>query len=322
MAENGDKVQSENGQGRSPSSPIFTIDEAIERADKIYKADKRAWAAFENVAKNMGLSGTKKGGRTGRAVSALKQYGLLDERKGQYRISDAAWKILESPEHDAERQELTRKAALKPAIIEKVLKHYNWDLPSDDTLRRHLLFEEKFTSDGAKDFIPVVRRTLELVKSNGADYNAGEATEEKETPPPGEAPRMQTQQRQPPPAGGTPPPLKPIVGQRTYPLYLSPETEGVLSVPAIMTRTEYEIMKSQIDSSLKVMLAASVVPDPQGYPRSAIWKNADHDLRVVVIGELGRGTDGQRYFKVLDSATGIPEKELEFVDANAKAAGE
>jgi hypothetical protein len=316
MAESEDKVQ-DSGQGRSPMSPMFTIDEAVKRAKMLYDKDKRAWTTFENVAKHIGLTGTKRGGRTGRAVSALRQYGLLEENKGQYRISATGFKIFELPESDPEREKLIRSAALTPSIVKKVLEHHNWELPSDETLRAYLIFTLGFTPDNATDFIKVVRRTSELVKASGEDYNAGESSEGEEAqlpPPPGEKPRMQPpqQQQRQPLAGTPPPPPKPPAGQRTYHLYLSPETEGVLYAPSVMTRTEYEILKSQIDNTLKVMMAASVVPDPQGYPRSATWKNADHDQPVVVIGELGRGTDGQRYFKVLESTTGIPENELEF----------
>jgi hypothetical protein len=324
MAENESKIQADSGQGRSPVSPMFAIDEAIKRAKMLYDKDKRAWTTFENVAKHIGLTGTKRGGRTGRAVSALRQYGLLDENKGQYRISATAFKIFELPESDPEREKLIRVAALTPSIVKKVLEHHNWELPSDETLRAYLIFQLKFTPDNATDFIKVVRRTSELVKAGGEDYNAGEPSEGDDTPPPGETPRMQQQQQQqPPPLGGKTPPLtppKPPAGQRTYHLYLSPETEGVLYAPSVMTRTEYEILKSQIDNSLKVILAASVVPDPQGFPRSATWKNADHDQPVIVIGELGGGTDGQRYFKVLESNTGIPENELQFEDTQAKGA--
>jgi hypothetical protein len=317
MAENESKIEPETGQGRSPSFPMYTIDDAIKRAQLVYKEDKRFWATFENVAKHLGFSKPKRGGRTGRAISALRQYGLLEERDGKYRISDDAYKILELSPNDPKRDDLIFEAALKPSIIKKVLEHYDWELPSNETLRSYLIFDEKFTPDGAADFIKIVRRTLELAKPNDADYNAEESSEGEDTPQSGETPRMQTQQRQPQMApavptraGGAPP--KPPVGHRTYPLYLSLVSEGTLTVPAPITKTEYDLLKSQIDNSLKILLATAVLPDPQTYPRSAIWKNNDNDQPVIVIGELGPGPDGKRYFKVQGSASGIPENELEF----------
>jgi hypothetical protein len=170
---------------------------------------------------------------------------------------------LSHQKRDPEREKLIRSAALTPPIVKTVLEHYSWELPSDETLRAYLIFQLKFTPDNATDFIKVVRRTSELVKASGEDYNAGESSEGEETPPPGETPPMQTQQRQPPPppAGNTPPPPKPTVGQRTYPLYLSQATEAVLYAPSVMSQSEYELLKSQIETSLKVMLATSVVSD-------------------------------------------------------------
>ena len=56
---------------------------------------------------------------------------------------------------------------------------------------------------------------------------------------------------------------KPPSGQRPYPLYLSKEQEAVLYVPSVMTRAEYELLKRQIENSLLVMEATSVVdPSP------------------------------------------------------------
>jgi hypothetical protein len=101
-------------------------------------------------------------------------------------------------------------------------------------------------------------------------------------------------------------------GQRSFPLYLSEVLEGTLFVPSKMNKSEYDLLKEQIDSSLRVLLKTSVIADPQPYPRPATWKNADHDQPVIVIGELGPGPDGKRYFKVQGSASGIPENELEF----------
>lgn len=298
---------------RSPNYPVIPIDEAISKVRLIYAEDRRALADFNAILAHMKYKvREKKGGRSARVVATLKQYGLLDDQNGQYRVSEDAVRIIDLPADSPEREAIIQRVALRPPMINKVLKHYKGEIPSDTTLKSHLIISEEFNGDSAEEFIKVLRRNIALVKPNAADYNAREAEETGDAPP-SEKLRMQEQIRQPP-AGKTPPPPppKPPAGQRTYHLYLSPEIEGVLYAPSVMTRTEYEILKSQIDNSLKVILAASVVPDPQGYPRSATWKNADHDQPVVVIGELGQGPDGQRYFKVLESATGIPENELEF----------
>ncbi|HEX8843070.1 MAG TPA: bifunctional DNA primase/polymerase [Pyrinomonadaceae bacterium] len=48
-------------------------------------------------------------------------------------------------------------------------------------------------------------------------------------------------------------------------------------------------------------------------PRAAIWRNKDHDQPVMVTGELGE-KDGQIFYAIEGSNSGIPESELEFED--------
>lgn len=167
---------------RSPSFPILPIDEAIEKAQSVYEQDKRSLTPFEAVVTHLGFTTTKKkGGRPARAVSTLKQYGLLDERNGQYRISDLAYKILNLPEDSPEREQSIKLAALSPKIFGKILRHYNGELPSDTAMRSYLILQEKFNPDSIADFIKVLRRTVELVNPIPEDYNNGENVEDAET---------------------------------------------------------------------------------------------------------------------------------------------
>jgi hypothetical protein len=207
-----EKSITDDAKRRSPSFPVVPIDEAIERARRVYRQDRRAFTNFETLIGHLGYNTTKKGGRQGRMVSTLKQYGLIDERDGQYRVSETAWKILEMPEDSEERARLVREAALNPPMFRKILKHYEGELPSDATIRSHLLFQERFNSDSATTFIRVLRRTIELVNPTTADYNAGEESEEAD-----EQPQGATSMQQPPPRGsqgqGVTPPPQPPAGQ-------------------------------------------------------------------------------------------------------------
>lgn len=97
-----------------------------------------------------------------------------------------------------------------------------------------------------------------------ADYIASDSTEGEETPLPGETPPVQApQQRQSPPGEKPPPPPKPPGASGRIHWYLSKDSEGVLYVPTVMSKSEYGLLKAQSDSSLKVMLATSVVSDKE-----------------------------------------------------------
>lgn len=202
MSQDEKNVTAEAKQRRSPISPMIAIDEAIQKARLIYAKDKRAFTDFKTISEHIGYKVKYKGGTAGRALSALKQYGLLDEKGGQYRISEAAWKILEMEEGSEERKRLIKEAALRPPMIRRILGHYDGELPSDATLRNHLLFTEGFNTDTASNFIRVLRRTIELVNPASGDYNAGEESEGAgELPFTGATPMQQT-----PPFTGHPKP--------------------------------------------------------------------------------------------------------------------
>ena len=195
----------------------------------------------------------KRGGRSARIVASLGQYGLLESNGGKYKVSDTAFRIIELPEDSPERQQLIKEAALSPAMISKVLQHYKSELPSDTTLRSYLVLEEKFNRDSAEEFIKVLRRTIAIVNPQEGDYNGGRSDQDEVL----QSERIKPPMQQIPPSQVQPP--KPPSGQRPFPLYLSKEQEAVLYVPSVMTRAEYDLLKKQIENSLLVMEATSVV---------------------------------------------------------------
>lgn len=255
MAETKNGADTDSKRTRSPRYPIIAIDEALTKTKAIYDKDRRAFTTFAAVLEHMGYKvKEKRGGRSARIVASLGQYGLLESSGGKYRVSEKAFRIIELPDEAPERANLIKEAALSPAMIAKVLKHYRGELPSDTTLRSYLVLEEKFNRDSAEEFVKVLRRTIALVNPEQGDYNEETPEAGELISPRGEAPRMQQQVTSPAP---TPP--KPATAQRPYPLYLSKDREAVLYVPAVMTRSEYDLLKKQIENSLIVMEATSVL---------------------------------------------------------------
>lgn len=190
---------------RSPSFPIIPIDEAINRVRLIYERDRRAFTTANAVLEHLGYS-SKKGmsGTSGRVVAALKQYGLLDEQGGQYRVSDLAFRILNLPDDSEERQELIRNAALAPPIFKKLLTFYQGEVPSDAALRSQLVLHEKFNPDSVDQFIRVFRRIIEIANPSAEDYNVGGDSEGGSQQSQGATPMQQPQT--PPPFRGHPSP--------------------------------------------------------------------------------------------------------------------
>ena len=143
--------KTENGKAgqkkkhRSPGYPLITIEDAITRLRQIYQHDRRAWTTYNAILEHMGYSTRNPKGRSGtsgRVVAALGKYGLLDEKEGQFRVSDLGFRILNLPDESQERADLIRGAALRPPIFRKLLAHYEGEIPSDAALRSHLILNE------------------------------------------------------------------------------------------------------------------------------------------------------------------------------------
>lgn len=158
---------------RSPNYPSLSLGEAIDRVRQIYDAEKRTPAGADTILAHLGY---KPGVGPGvRALSALRQYGLLEERGGLDRISDSAFHILTLSEGSPDRVTALRDAARQPALFRQLLEYYNGQLPSDVNLRDHLIKMHSFNPESVATFIKTFRETVELAKLYPNDENGREA---------------------------------------------------------------------------------------------------------------------------------------------------
>jgi hypothetical protein len=314
---------------RSPSSPGIPIDDAIDRVRQIYEHDRRAFTTVEAILEHLGYS-TRGGlsGTSGRVVSALRQYGLLDEQGGQFRVSDLAFRILHLPEGSDERADLVRQAALTPPIFRNLLTFYQGEIPSDAALRSRLVLHEGFNPDSVEQFIRVFRRTLSIANPSVEDYTAGEEPSETPESQAGGTPQMQRPTRSP-----TKEELNRIFASATaaqlHALGVPVPNAGKELRFNISRDSEAQVIfrgpvtQEAIDKLAKLLeLQKDTFPtqaELASRPRHAIWRNKDHDQPVTIIGELGE-KDGRRFYSAKETSTGIPEDELEFHDEQAKGA--
>jgi hypothetical protein len=181
MSENEKTIDNNSGQKakrqRSPGFPILPIDDAITRLKLIYQHDKRSFTTADAILSHLGYKGGVRSGTAGRIVSALRQYGVLDENGGRFRVSDLGFKILHLEEGSDERNNLIKEAALNPPIFKKLLAYYEGDPPSDAALRSHLVLNERFNTDSVEQFIRVFRKTISIANPSPDDYNIGEESE-------------------------------------------------------------------------------------------------------------------------------------------------
>jgi len=162
---------------RSPNYPAISLTEAIARARQIYDAERRALASTDTLLAHMGYKPNVGPGL--RTLSALKQYGLVEERAGQHRISDAAFNILNLSETSPDREAAIQEAIRKPSLFNLILTNAKDQIPSDINLRDILIRDHKFNPSSVATFIKAFRETVELAKpflfdEDAADHSNGQ----------------------------------------------------------------------------------------------------------------------------------------------------
>lgn len=146
---------------RSPAHPIVGLDEAVEMASRLYRADRDHPVDREVAAKNLGYAGLT--GRSMGILSTLRQYGLIDvEEDGQIAVSKLAVEAL-FPESEEEKLSTLRLAAVKPKVFSEVLQRYSGDMPSEANLTSFLVREGYFES-AAATVVKTFRSTYEFAR--------------------------------------------------------------------------------------------------------------------------------------------------------------
>ena len=308
---------------RSPNSPSLSLSDALAKAKIIYDVEKKIPTTQEVMLSHIGYE-KPDSGPAGRAFSALRQYGLVTEvEQGKFRISDSSFRYFELPTDDPERQKILREAALKPTLFKELIdRHKDGVLPSDAAMRSYLVLEKNFNPNTVEDFIRVFRATIAVAKPFDAGY----------TEPPNEVPVKEVLPPVHTPITPTPPviPRERAFGMTQagyvaadsdrqavakWSLNLSRDSDARV---VIYGRPSQEAI-DKLSKFLELQKDTFPTKAELEAPRLAIWKNKDHDQPVTITGELGE-KDGRRFYSAEETATGIPEDELEFEDAKAKGA--
>jgi len=182
--------QSGKSKPRSPNYPAVSLDEAERRVRMLYSANGRAGAEPAEVVKHIGFSGPH--GTALVVLSALKKFGLVEDRKGRLVLTQTAIDILTFPAAHPRRIQALQGAALKPAAYSMVVNQYRevGELPSDEELRPELVADRGFTEKSVDGFVADLKtslvyagllegNSLKLPKSNGDEGASGEEERER-----------------------------------------------------------------------------------------------------------------------------------------------
>ena len=147
---------------RSPRYPRHDLSQAIDMIEKLFIGVHQASTDVDSAAKVLGYAGSRGGAAAG-AIGTLRQYGLIDGKRGDVSVSDLALRILR-PHDQAEKFDALTEAAHKPSTFAAVIKNFNGNIPrADDPVKAFLIREEGFSSTGATEALETIRQTFALL---------------------------------------------------------------------------------------------------------------------------------------------------------------
>jgi hypothetical protein len=318
---------------RSPNFPYINLKEAVQKVEAIYKQDKRNATSADVLLGHLGYKQAH--GSSRRVLSALRQYGLLEERSGGlYRVSDLAYRIIHTPVETIEQKALLIEAAQKPILFFEILSIYEADLPSDPTLKSYLILNKGFNPSGADLFIRVLKETVEYANLTPEDFSGSTAAQDvgrdsgsrqvQQNPTqksfvdnfydsfmrPHPVAKAQEQKTDVP---------KPEQSVLVFKISQDSEAQiifnGIVTQEAIAKLTALlELSRDTFPSKAELNPKLRPVASAQQFPSRAIWRNKDVDQPITVIDRIGSGHDGRDYLKIEGSDTAIPEDEVRFIE--------
>src|SRR6266705_3258942 len=160
---------------RSPAYPLFSLRQAADLAEKLWKAQGKHPAHVDSVVQTLGY--TKQTGASLRAVAALGQFGLTKEsgahENRNIALSDLGLDIIVgSPE---QKRDARRTAALKPTIYAELWARYAQNPPDASIIQAFLIREKEFNPAVVEGLVSDYQITIEFADlSANVEENAHE----------------------------------------------------------------------------------------------------------------------------------------------------
>ena len=211
---------------RSPNYPAIDLRTAVDRVRQLYSSIQRGGFKPEDAGKAWGYSGPTDPVR--RALGALRQYGLLEAKKGDdARLTTIALTLALREPESREFQSALREALRAPSLFNELIESGRAN-DAVGALMHHLVVDKMFTREGASTFIEVLKASVAFAGVakeenmtwldegvlNGNEDEVGPATPVSNAP--------------------LPPP-----GSMTIPIPLSDGSVGTVTLPVGMTASDW-----------------------------------------------------------------------------------
>jgi hypothetical protein len=149
---------------RSPRAPSVSLEEALERAVRVYEKERRHPAPTDVVAQAIGYKNANNGAALA-VLASLRYYGLLERpQEGLLSVSKDVETYQYSPSEEMKR-DLLIKWLKTPQVYAELLEKYQGQgaLPSDANLRFDLI-QRGFNPASAESVIGSFRRSVDFAQ--------------------------------------------------------------------------------------------------------------------------------------------------------------
>ncbi|MGA8612222.1 MAG: hypothetical protein WB760_10980 [Xanthobacteraceae bacterium] len=240
---------------RSPAFPVVALDTAVQRLAEFEAHFKRSAARSEKVGDAWKIT-TK--AYADRIAAALRYFGLLEyQGVGKERsvvVSEEGRNYLLA-QQEATKQEIIKRAALRPKQIAIFWNLWGKDRPADAACIDELVQKHGFSVAGAHDFLKVYDATITYAKLSDSDKSSlEEADSEEESEQSGMTQQVHTPPK--PGAGSQPPippasPLRVVMNGDRLDIQASVDLEGLKKLRTMLEKYEgiLEMMQPDKDEA-------------------------------------------------------------------------
>lgn len=223
---------------KNPRYPVIPLGEAISRAKTIYEKEHLSTLTPTVAAEAMGYKGLN--GASLRVIGALRQFGLLEGRGEDVKITKDAQTLIIDDASSPDYVAAIRRAFGNPQVFADLRKQF----PGSASERNMAVFLEKqgFKPDAAADAAKNYKDSLTLVPTDSQAYDA--VGEDEQAPANGEAPMQPQEQSRaqarppglpPPPAGATSP-LRVVMNGNRLDIQASVDLAGLKKLQEMLAK--------------------------------------------------------------------------------------
>ena len=216
---------------RSPNYPSIDLRTAVERVKPLYQKVQRGGFTTLDAAQAWGYSGPTD--RVRRTMGALRQYGLVEAKRGEdARLTVTALTLALREPESKEFQSALRDAVEAPDLFQELIESGR-ENDAVGALRHYLVVEKRFTKEGATIFTEVFKGSVAFAGIDKDDNMLGledgviDGSEEPMT--------ITTPASSSPPSSPPPSP-----GSMAIPIPLSSGGMGTVTLPVGMTAVDWE----------------------------------------------------------------------------------